>query len=113
MARSPEFRASQALSAAVTDAAAPKRFRLESVDVLRGVIMILMALDHTRDFFGQTSYQPHQPLADHDSVILHALGYAFLRAGFLSADRHGRLSLAAQEVQSASCRDFFSRAACG
>ncbi len=43
---------------ATPDAAAPKRFRLESVDVLRGVIMILMALDHTRDFFGQTSISP-------------------------------------------------------
>jgi len=45
-------------AAAVTNTAAPKRFRLESVDVLRGVIMILMALDHTRDFFGQTSISP-------------------------------------------------------
>ena len=58
MARSPEVRASQAHSAVVTDAALPKRFRLESVDVLRGVIMILMALDHTRDFFGRTSISP-------------------------------------------------------
>jgi uncharacterized membrane protein len=39
--------------ATLAEALTVKRARLESVDLLRGVIMIIMALDHTRDFFGQ------------------------------------------------------------
>jgi uncharacterized membrane protein len=46
---------------AAAEAVAPQRARLESVDVVRGVIMILMAIDHTRDFFGNNSSSPTDP----------------------------------------------------
>jgi uncharacterized membrane protein len=38
-----------------------KRPRIESVDLLRGIIMIIMALDHTRDLFTNATVFPTDP----------------------------------------------------
>jgi uncharacterized membrane protein len=49
-------------SAVVAQAAvATKRPRIESVDLLRGIVMILMAIDHSRDFFGNLGVNPTDP----------------------------------------------------
>jgi uncharacterized membrane protein len=53
--------ASQDGSIRTQTSAPPGRFRMESVDILRGAVMILMALDHTRDFLGVTNLNPTAP----------------------------------------------------
>src|SRR5262249_33217986 len=46
----------QVIPGAEAGSAAPPR--VDAVDLLRGVIMVLMVLDHTRDYFGDTTFNP-------------------------------------------------------
>lgn len=48
----------RAVSEAQAAAAPAAHRRIESLDLLRGAVMVLMALDHVRDFFSSVRYDP-------------------------------------------------------
>ena len=51
--------------------------RLVSVDVLRGLVMVIMALDHTRDFMSYLRFPPED--------MVHTYGALFFSTNFTRA----------------------------
>ena len=50
--------AEQPLQTPHSSAAQPPRERLDSIDLLRGLVMVVMALDHVRDYFSESRFDP-------------------------------------------------------
>jgi uncharacterized membrane protein len=50
--------------------APPKRQRVDSIDLLRGLVMVIMLLDHTRDYFSAAAFQFDPTDLSKTSVVL-------------------------------------------
>jgi uncharacterized membrane protein len=76
-----------------------RSFRLESVDLLRGIVMILMALDHTRDFLGITGVNPTDPAQTTIPLFFTRWITHFCAPVFFLLTGTGRVSVVGQEIQ--------------
>jgi uncharacterized membrane protein len=82
----------------VGDAVRP---RIDSVDLLRGLVMVLMALDHTRDFFGASGMNPRDvadPALFLTRWITHYCAPTFIFLAGLSAYLYGSRGRTTGEV---------------
>lgn len=72
----------------MTEAAAPPTpERTRSIDLLRGIVMVLMVLDHARDFFVGIGAGPTDLATTTLPLFFTRWGHACLRAGVRAVGR--------------------------
>ena len=100
----------------VVQPAVSVRPRLDSIDLLRGIVMVVMVIDHTRDFVHGPAlhYDPTDLAHTSLAIFMTRVDHAFLRAGLRFSRGRQRLPADhARQRRRASSRRFSSRAASG
>jgi uncharacterized membrane protein len=93
----------QVVTASSVLASKPASYRLESIDLLRGLLMLLMALDHTRDFFSVPTGDPGDPLTSWPALfatrwITHLCAPGFIALAGISVYLQRRRGKSAEQM---------------
>ena len=102
--------AAATVASASAVAARPARPRLDAIDFLRGLVIVVMVLDHARDFLGTSTLNPrdvHEPALFLTRWITHYCAPVFVFLAGVSAFLYGSRGRSTGEVS------FSSPAACG